>query len=46
MAGVGYSFSWGDVALTYRQLYLDMGSGNLVQNMTLSGPMLGVAFHF
>jgi hypothetical protein len=46
MAGIAYAFSWGDVALTYRHLYVDMGSGGMVQNLTLSGPMLGVGFHF
>jgi hypothetical protein len=46
MAGIGYAFSWGDVLLTYRHLYVDMGSGGLVQSLTLSGPMLGVAFHW
>jgi len=46
MAGIAYAFSWGDVALTYRHLYIDMGSGNLVQNFTMSGPMLGVGFHW
>jgi hypothetical protein len=46
MAGIAYAFSWGDVALTYRHLYIDMGTSGLVQNLTLSGPMLGVAFHW
>jgi len=46
MAGVGYAFSWGDVVLTYRHLYLDMGSGGLVQSTSMSGPMLGVVWHF
>jgi len=45
-AGIGYAFSWGDVILNYRYLYVDEGSGNLLQGVSLSGPMLGVAFHF
>ncbi len=46
MAGIGYAFSWGDVALTYRHLYVDTPSGNVIQNTTLDGPMLGVVFHW
>jgi hypothetical protein len=44
-AGIGYSFSWGDVVLNYRHMYLDV-PGGLLQDTTLSGPMLGVAFHW
>jgi len=46
LAGIGYAFSWGNVELTYRILYLDMGSGNLLQNITMNGPMLAAAFNF
>jgi len=46
MAGIAYAFSWGDLLLTYRVLYLDMGSGGLVQSTTMSGPMFGVGFHW
>jgi hypothetical protein len=46
MAGIAYAFSWGDVALTYRHLYVDLGSGGALRNLTLSGRMLGVALHW
>jgi len=45
MAGIGYAYHWGDVTLTYRYLYVDMSSGGLLQNTSLSGPMLGVVWH-
>jgi hypothetical protein len=45
LVGIGYTFSWGDVVLSYRHMYIDT-NGSLLQNTTLSGPMLGVAFHF
>ena len=45
MAGVGYAFSWGDVILTYRHLYMDIPNGGLTSGLTLSGPMLGVVWH-
>ena len=46
MGGVGYGFNWGDLTLTYRHLSYDQGSDNLVQNLSFSGPELGVVFHF
>lgn len=45
MAGIGYAFSWGDVTLSYRHMYIDM-PGDLIEKTTLSGPQLGVAFHW
>ena len=45
MVGIGYSFSWLDIVLTYRHLYIDT-QGHVLQNTSLSGPMLGLAFNF
>ena len=45
-AGVGYRFDWGSTFLTYRYLDYEFKSGNLVQSLTLSGALLGVAFQF
>lgn len=44
--GVGYGFGWGDVMLLYRHLEYDQGSDKLIQDVALSGGMLGVNFRF
>jgi hypothetical protein len=45
-AGVGYSFSWGDVLVAHRHLEYDQSEGGLLQGMSLSGPAIGVSFRF
>ncbi|HEY2807412.1 MAG TPA: hypothetical protein VGI91_01335 [Steroidobacteraceae bacterium] len=42
--GAGYAFRWGDVIAAWRYLHYDFKSGNAVQNLTLNGPAIGVAF--
>ncbi|MGO4304946.1 hypothetical protein [Cupriavidus sp. RAF12] len=44
--GAAYAAKWGDVQLLYRYLTYQLGSGDLVQRLTLKGPMLSVAFRF
>jgi hypothetical protein len=46
LAGIGYSFGWGDVILTYRYLAYDMKDEKLLQNTSFGGLALGAAFHF
>ncbi len=46
IAGVGYSFGWGDVLGVWRYLDYDMSNGAPIQNTDFSGPALGVTFHF
>jgi hypothetical protein len=46
LTGVGYGFGWGDVLLAYRYLSFDVGAGEGVQRLTLSGPTLGATFRF
>ena len=46
MAGIGYSYGWGDVLLTYRHLSYDEGTDGLVQDLELSGPAIAVNFRF
>lgn len=46
MAGLAYSWGWGDVGLTYRHLAYDMDDDNLLQDVEFSGPALGASFHF
>ncbi|SDP33014.1 hypothetical protein SAMN04488595_107150 [Ralstonia sp. 25mfcol4.1] len=44
--GAAYAARWGDIQLTYRYLTYQLGSGELVQRLTLKGPMVSVAFRF
>lgn len=46
LAGVGYSYRWGDLVAAWRYLTWDGKSGQSLQDLTLSGPMLGVALHW
>lgn len=45
-AGIGYRFSWGDIRLGYRHLSYDLGDDGAMQDLELSGPILGVGFRF
>ncbi len=45
-AAVGYRFSWGDIRLGYRHLSYEMDDDFLMEDMTLSGPVLGIGFRF
>lgn len=44
--GVGYSFKWGDVLAMWRYLDYKLKSGSPIEDLTLSGPMVGVRFHW
>ena len=47
MAGVGYSFGWGDLLLAYRYLSFEQSGGDaLIQHLYLYGPALGATFRF
>jgi len=46
LAGIGYSFGWGDVILTYRYLAYDMKDEKLLQNTSFGGLALSASFHF
>lgn len=45
-AGVGYRFSWGDIRFGYRHLDYELDDSNVMQEMVLSGPVLGIGFRF
>jgi len=45
-AGIGYAFRWGDAYATYRYLDYDFKSSSKVQDLTIKGPLVGVAFRF
>ncbi len=44
--GAGYAFGWGDVRLLYHYLTYDAEEEDLVEKLSLTGPALGVTFHF
>jgi hypothetical protein len=46
IAGVGYSFGWGDVLGVWRYLDYDMPNNDPIQNADFNGPAIGVTFHF
>ena len=46
MTGIEYSFHWGDALLAYRHLYYDQTGDKLLQDLSFSGPALGVSFRF
>lgn len=46
MAGLGYSFKWGDVLAVWRYLDYDFESGEPVQSLTFNGVAVGVSFNF
>jgi hypothetical protein len=46
LAGVGYSFRWGEMSLAYRYLLYDMDDDKLLQSFTFGGPALAVGFRF
>lgn len=43
---IGYRFGWGDIRLGYRYLNFEMDEDKLMDNLELSGPVLGVGFRF
>jgi len=45
-AGIGYSFDWGAVVASWRYLDYEFKSSSKVDSLSLSGPLVGVAFRF
>jgi hypothetical protein len=46
MAGVVKGLNWGGVTLTDRHLSYDQSGDKLIQNLSFSGPEVGVNFRF
>jgi hypothetical protein len=42
--GIGHAYKWGDVRLSWRQLYYNMGSDKLLESVNFGGPQLGALF--
>lgn len=45
-AGIGYTYSWGDVRLDYRYMSFDQNGDKLIQGLDMGGLALGVNFVF
>jgi hypothetical protein len=43
-AGIGYAFHWGEVVAAWRYLYYDFPSSKAIDDMSFSGPVIGVTF--
>jgi len=46
VVGLDYTCNWGELLLLYRHLSYGQGSDKFIQNLSLSGPMLGATFRF
>jgi hypothetical protein len=46
MIGVAYGFSWGDIALNYRDVAYTGGDDKFLKRVELSGPALSFTWHF
>ncbi len=46
IVGMGYAFHWGEVAAAWRYLYYDLPSGKAINDMSFSGPEIGVTFRW
>ncbi|MBK6004764.1 hypothetical protein JJB11_01560 [Ramlibacter ginsenosidimutans] len=46
MIGVGRSFGWGDVVGSWRYLGYNMKSGQVLKDLSFSGPMVSAVFHW
>jgi hypothetical protein len=44
--GLGRTFGWGDLSLSYRYFEFDPGSSSPIEDVRLYGPNLALAFHF
>jgi len=46
VAGLGYSFGWGEVVGSWRYLGYNMKSGQDLQDLSFNGPMVSAVFHW
>lgn len=44
--GIGYSFSWGELAAVWRHLSYDLPSDKPIKDLEMSGPEMGVVFRW
>jgi hypothetical protein len=46
VAGLGYAFHWGEIEAAWRYLYYELPSGKEIEDMSFSGPVIGVTFRW
>jgi hypothetical protein len=46
MAGLGYSFGWGDIVAAWRYIDYDMKSGKNIESLTFNGPAIAAVFRW
>ena len=46
IVGLGYAFRWCEVAAVWRHLYYDLSSDKAIDDMSFSGPAMGVTFRW
>lgn len=46
MAGIGYTFGWGDIVAAWRYIDYDLESGHPTRDLSLNGPVIAVAFRW
>jgi hypothetical protein len=46
MLGVGYTFTWGEVFAAYRHIDYKFDAADGLQDLSFSGPGVGVGFRF
>ncbi len=46
MAGLGYSFKWGDIVAAWRYIDYDMKSGESLENIDFNGPAIAASFRW
>ena len=44
--GIGYAYPWGELVATWRYLDYNVKSGQKLNDLTINGPLMGVAFHW
>lgn len=44
--GIGYRYSWGALVASWRHLDYNLESGSPIQDMSLSGPLIGASFQW
>jgi hypothetical protein len=46
MAGIGYSFGWGDVVGSWRYIDYNMKSGKAIEDLSFNGPVIAAVFRW
>jgi hypothetical protein len=46
VAGIGYTYGWGEMTAAWRYLDYDLGSNTPIKSLVLNGPAIGVTWRF